>query len=280
MRPWSAVVMALALLAVVAASGGCGNAVVPLVPDRSVSSRATVAAAPSTGTGETAVASSPPTAAAAPSRPAASDPAPVPRPDPVTLSVAGRTLRSWLAGVTLPPGSTIVRDATDARGGSVTLSAGSPAAVVGHLRSGLAGAGLSIELDTASAFQFRAPGWSGQVAVDGADVTMAWAVGPWVTGRHAAELGLTAGVPARLPYPAGAVAVNARVLATGSSYDLVGVPPGDLLAFYRGVLEPFFTITGDRAENGVTTLTFADSEYDSVVTATDTSFRVVHNRRR
>ena len=87
-------------------------------------------------------------------------------------------------------------------------------------------------------------------------------------------------MPARLPYPAGAVAVNARVLATGSSYDLVGVPPGDLLAFYRGVLEPFFTITGDRAENGVTTLTFADSEYDSVVTATDTSFRVVHNRRR
>ncbi len=203
-----------------------------------------------------------------------------PSPGASTLVVGEKQVGSWPAGVTLPYNTTIVTATADTRGGSVTVSPDSKAGLIGHLRGDLRRVGMTTDIDTGDGFSFRGPGWRGQVVTEGAYVTVTWSLGDWVPDRHPDEVGLAAGVPVSLTYPPGAIAAQAKVQSGGSSYDLIGRSPADLLSYYRTHLWPSFTVTSDRAEDGVTTVTFSDREYDSVITASGTTFRMVHTKRR
>jgi hypothetical protein len=194
--------------------------------------------------------------------------------------IGDRQVRSWPEGVTLPATTSVVSAATDGKGGTVGLGTVPPAALLGHLRGEFSRVGLTVELDSAVGFSFRGTGWSGTAVATEGVVVVTWSVGEWIPGRHAADLGITTGAPAFMRYPAGSRTANVRLDGAGSSYDLIGRPPADLLSYYRAELQPFFTITDDRTEDGVTTLRFTDREYDSVMTVTATTCRVVHTRRR
>ena len=272
-RGHTAAVRLLVVSALVTAAA-CGNAVVPV-------NRPT--AAPTSAASPTAAASETPSLTPTPassSSPSPSQTRPVtPTPNPSTTTAGDRQLRSWPAGMVIPARTTVTSALTDSRGGLVTMTASSRATLLDQLDAQLSVLGMTVEYDTATAFRFRGPGWVGQVAAEGSGVTMRWVVGDAVAARYARDVGLTTGVPALMRYPSGVTPANQRIQPSGSSYDLTGRSPAELLAFYRGDLSPLVTITGDLNENGVTTLTFSDGVYDSVITATDTTFRVVHTRR-
>ncbi len=261
-------------LVILATGSGCGNAVVP------VAGRAPVATvSPSAASTVWSPAPSASGSSSAPSTPSPSV-RPEPTPAPSTLQYRDRQIAGWPAGVTLPLDTTVVSVTADGRTGAVTLAAPARIGLADQIRGDLRRAGLEIDDDAAGSYGFRAPGWRGQVVSDESTVLVTWTVGEGVAGRHGDDLGLETGVPRLLAYPVGATATHTKVQATGSSYDLVGRSPTDLLAYYRLQLPPLFVITGDRTEDGVTTVTYTDRVYDSVITATDTSFRVVHTRRR
>ncbi len=277
------VVVALAAAAAVALGVAFGNAVVPVkgrglaaVPMATSEVTPSDDESPAPEPTESEAADAQPTAQ--PTQPATTAASHV-TPAPTMLMVGGRPLPGWPSGVAFPPNATLGTSTADHDGGVVTLRTDDAVGTLSHLRGEFVKVGLKLDTDHGTGFTFSGTGWSGIVSSGNGLVTMTWSVGEALAAKDADDLGLRIGVPFHMKYPAGVTASNPKLQTNGSSYDLVGRTPADLLAFYRAELTPLFTITSDETQDGVTTLRFTDGEYDSVITATGTGFHVVHTKR-
>ena len=93
------------------------------------------------------------------------------------------------------------------------------------------------------------------------------------------DLGLVTGVPWAMTYPPGTRAADITLSQQGSSYLLEGVPPAQLLAYYRAHLDRSFVIDSDLTANSVTTIRFHNAGHWSTLTCGEWTCRVQHHQR-